>query len=70
MKHLSEEELTQAYYGDEEPEARGYGESSQHLHDCAECQAAFQRLKSMLDELLSETVPERGPAYGAEQFLE
>jgi hypothetical protein len=60
MNHLSEEELTQAYYGDEEPESR------QHLADCAECQAAFQHLKTTLDELLSETVPERGPAYGAE----
>ncbi len=66
MNHLSEEELTQAYYGDEEPEARRYGDLRQHLNDCSECQAAFQNLKLMLDELLSETVPERGPAYGAE----
>ena len=28
MNHLSEEELTQAYYGDEEPEARRYPELS------------------------------------------
>jgi hypothetical protein len=60
MNHLSEEELTQAYYGDEEPESR------HHLNGCAQCQAAFQHLKTMLDELLAETVPERGPAYGAE----
>jgi hypothetical protein len=66
MNHLSEEELTQAYYGDEEPEARSYCDSRRHLADCAECQAAFQHLKVMLDELLSETVPERGAAYGAE----
>jgi hypothetical protein len=60
MNHLSEEELTQAYYGDEEPE------SGRHLAECAECQAAFQYLKALLDELLAETVPERGAAYGAE----
>jgi hypothetical protein len=60
MNHLTEEELTQAYYGDEEPESR------RHLADCAECQVAFQHLKTMLDELLPETVPERGPEYGAE----
>ena len=56
MNHLSEEELTQAYYGDEEPE------SGRHLAECAECQAAFQYLKALLDELLAETVPERGAA--------
>jgi hypothetical protein len=60
MNHLNDEELTQAYYRDEEPERR------RHLHECAECQAAFQRLKTLLDELPAETVPERGPAYGAE----
>ena len=66
MNHLSEEELTQAYYGDEEPESRRHPEARRHLADCAECQAAFQHLKTMLDELLSESVPERGTAYGAE----
>jgi hypothetical protein len=60
MNHLSEEELTQAYYGDEEPESR------RHLAECAQCQAAFHHLKTMLDELLSESVPERGADYGAE----
>jgi|HubBroStandDraft_6_1064221.scaffolds.fasta_scaffold242002_2 hypothetical protein len=60
MNHLSDEELTQAYYGDEEPE------SGRHLTECAECHAAFQHLKTTLDELLSETVPERGSDYGAE----
>jgi hypothetical protein len=60
MNHLSEEELTQAYYRDEEPESR------RHLHECVECQAAFQQLKTLLDELVAENVPERGAAYGAE----
>jgi hypothetical protein len=60
MSHLSEEELTQAYYRDEEPESR------RHLKECVECQAAFQQLKTLLDELLAESVPERGDAYGAE----
>jgi hypothetical protein len=60
MNHLGDEELTEAYYGDEEPEAR------RHLNECAECQAALQHLKTLLDELLADTVPERGAAYGAE----
>jgi len=60
MNHLSEEELTQAYYRDEEPASR------RHLHECVECQAAFQQLKTLLDELVAENVPERGAAYGAE----
>ncbi|MGB6942147.1 MAG: hypothetical protein WBE37_07125 [Bryobacteraceae bacterium] len=60
MNHLSEEELTQAYYRDEEPESR------RHLDECALCQAAFQHLKTLLDELLAEPVPERGADYGAE----
>jgi hypothetical protein len=59
MSHLSEEELTQAYYRDEQPGSR------RHLEECRECQAAFQHLKALLDEL-TETLPERGPAYGAE----
>jgi hypothetical protein len=66
MNHRSEEELTQAYYGDEEPQSRRHPEARRHLDDCVECQAAFQHLKAMLDDLLTETVPERGPAYGAE----
>jgi hypothetical protein len=36
------------------------------LDQCADCQAAFQHLKMLLDDLLAEPVPERGPAYGAE----
>ena len=60
MNHLSDQELTQAYYRDEETESR------RHLNECAQCQAAFQHLKTLLDELLAEAVPERGAAYGAE----
>ena len=66
MNHLSDEELTQAYYREEEPESRRHLEARKHLDECAQCQAAFQHLKSLLDELLAEAVPERGPAYGAE----
>jgi hypothetical protein len=60
MNHLSDEELTQAYYHDEEPESR------RHLDECALCQSAFRSLKTLLDELLAEPVPERGTKYGAE----
>jgi hypothetical protein len=66
MKHLGDEELTQAYYRDEGPESRRHPEARRHLDECAECQAAFQHLKTLLDELLAEPVPERGAAYGAE----
>jgi hypothetical protein len=60
MKHLTEEEITLAYYEEPDPALRA------HLHDCPECRAAFDRLKRLLDDLRDLPVPERGPAYGGE----
>jgi hypothetical protein len=60
MKHLSEEEITLAYYDELEPAERA------HLDECPECRAAFEKLERLLDALRNVPVPERGPAYGAE----
>jgi len=60
MNHLGDEELTQAYYGDDQPESR------RHLLECGQCKAALQHLKALLDDLAAEPVPERGAGYGAE----
>lgn len=60
MKHLSEEEITLAYYDELDPALR------MHLDDCQECRAAFDELKRLLDSLRHIPVPERGPSYGGE----
>jgi hypothetical protein len=57
MSHLNEEELTDAFYARLRP---------LHLKECAECRAAFDRLKDILDSVRDYPVPARGPAYGAE----
>jgi hypothetical protein len=57
MNHLTEEELTDAFYARLRP---------LHLKECAECRVAFDRLKNMLDAVRDYPVPDRGPAYGAE----
>ncbi len=56
MKHLSEEELVDAYYG-EKPE---------HLAECEECRALFEQQREVLDSLRDSPVPERGAGYGGE----
>jgi hypothetical protein len=56
MKHLSEEELVDAYYG-EKPE---------HLAECEECRALFEQQREVLDGLREYPVPERGAGYGGE----
>ena len=60
MTHAEEAQLVQAYYGDSDDEVR------EHLEECAECRAAFQRVKELLDSLNEYPVPERGERYGAE----
>jgi len=60
MKHLSEEDLVEAYYGGlPEEEAR-------HLAECEACRAFFDRQREVLDALRVYPVPERGPGYGGE----
>lgn len=60
MKHLSEEEMTQAYYEQPDPALRA------HLADCPECRAAFDHWKRLLNDLRDIPVPERGASYGGE----
>jgi len=60
MTHLSEEEMTAAYYDEVEPTLRA------HLVDCPECHAAFDQLKRMLDDLRETPVPERDASYGGQ----
>jgi hypothetical protein len=60
MNHVSEEEMTAAYYNETEPTLRA------HLDDCPECRAAFEQLKRLLDDLREAPVPERGSSYGGE----
>lgn len=57
MNHLTEDELTDAYYARLRP---------LHLKECADCRAAFDRLSDLLNNVRDYPVPERGPGYGAE----
>lgn len=60
MKHLSEEQLTDAYYGALIPELQ------QHIGECAECRSSFEHLRDLLDSVRDYPVPERGASYGGE----
>jgi hypothetical protein len=59
MIHLTEEQLTLAYYGDLDPEL------GQHIKNCSGCRSNFDRLKDLLDSIRDYPVPERGANYGA-----
>jgi hypothetical protein len=60
MKHLSEEQFVSMYYeGLTDKEAR-------HFDGCADCQAAFERMKAFLNEVRSMPVPTRNANYGRE----
>lgn len=58
MKHLSEEELIEAYYGE------GEGASSAHLKACRECAVQYAEVKRSLDAMRSVDVPARDAQYG------
>ena len=58
MKHLSEEELVEACYG--ESGAAGVA----HLAACPECAAQLLELKRDLEGVMRTEVPERGAEYG------
>lgn len=59
MNHASEEQLVDAYYGNG-------SEMREHLNECPECRATFDRLKEHLDSMHDYALPERGPSYGGE----
>ena len=57
MRHLNDEELVHAYYGEG---------SLDHLAGCDSCRAALARIATALDAADAFAVPERGEEYGAE----
>jgi len=57
MKHLTEEQLVMAFYGEHD---------RAHLEECEECRAAMERLEAVLAKAECLDVPERGPGYGRE----
>ncbi|MGI8962089.1 MAG: hypothetical protein ACR2IV_20495 [Bryobacteraceae bacterium] len=63
MSHLTEEQLTLAYYNDLDPEL------TQHVSECSVCRSNFDRLKDLLDTIREYPVPERGAGYGADVWV-
>lgn len=59
MTHLSEEQLVQAYYAEDET-------GLEHIRECPECHAAFERLSEVLGLVGQYPAPERNSSYGAE----
>ena len=60
MTHMTEEVLVEAYYGDMDDAGR------QHLQECEECRAEFERLGGLLDSVRDYPVPERDEFYGSD----
>jgi hypothetical protein len=60
MKHLSEEELIEYYYG----EGRSYASVERHLRSCNDCAKALASLKNDLSELQLNAPPTRDAEYG------
>jgi hypothetical protein len=63
MNHLTEEQLTLAYYNDLDSEL------SQHVNDCPVCHSNFDRLKDLLDSIREYPVPERSASYGSDVWV-
>jgi hypothetical protein len=63
MNHLTEEQLTLAYYGDVDPIF------SEHINCCSECRSNFDRLKDLLDSIREYPVPERSASYGSDVWV-
>jgi len=61
MKHLTEEELVERYYGE------GADAAGVHLEECAECAASLAMLENELAPMRVADVPERSADY-AEQM--
>ena len=58
MKHLSEDDLIELYYGE------GPDTETTHLRACRQCSAHFAELKQSLDAIRSPAVPQRSAEYG------
>jgi hypothetical protein len=57
MKHLSDEEVIDAYYGE--------FDASGHLAVCDECRGRFDRLREVLNSFNQYPIPERDAGHGA-----
>jgi hypothetical protein len=55
-QHLSDEQLTEAYYGE--------FDASEHLTVCERCRTEFERLRDVLDAFGQYPIPQRGPEHG------
>jgi hypothetical protein len=60
MRHLSQDDLVLHYY------AEGGEEIAQHIAECPECHANFERLSWTLSAITLPEPPPRGENYGAE----
>ena len=58
--HLNEEDLILHYYGEDEPAERGV---TAHLASCAECGAAWQQLRRVMETIDAAPAPEPGPGF-------
>ena len=58
MKHLSENELIELYYGE------GANATNAHLQACRECSAQYAELKQSLEAIQPAVVPQRSAEYG------
>ncbi len=56
-QHLTEEQLTDAYYDNLD--------AFPHLYSCVRCREEFDRLRQTLNAFNQYPVPERGPEYGS-----
>ena len=58
MTHLTEDELTELYYGE------GTSAADAHLQACGECSAQYAKFKRSLDAIGAFVVPQRSADYG------
>ena len=60
MKHLTEDELIERYYGE------GTAEAARHLETCGECAGVYAALRADLNEIAVIDAPPRDEGYGEE----
>lgn len=58
MKHLTENELIELYYGE------GVSAANAHLQECRECSTLYAELKQSLEAIQPAVVPQRSADYG------
>ena len=60
MSHLTEEEITMAYYDELAPDLR------RHIDECEVCRSSFVRLQDLLNGIREYGMPRRADSYGGE----